>query len=69
MSRGRKSRSVPPPAGLTPSVGPAGEVPRPARPLGGGFEPDYHHVVRDLRRIGFLAMGIFLFLLALSFVL
>lgn len=31
------------------------------------FNPDYSHVVKDLRRIGILAGGFFVILIALSF--
>lgn len=33
----------------------------------GDFNPDYTHVVKDLRRIGLLAGGLFLALILLSF--
>jgi hypothetical protein len=31
------------------------------------FNPDYTHIKRDLRRIGYLAAGFFVVLVALSF--
>lgn len=66
MSRRWRRRAPTAPAGPAPEPGVQPDASRPGRALLGGFQPDYHYVVQDLRRIGLLAVGIFGFLVILS---
>ncbi|MEX0789098.1 MAG: hypothetical protein WD906_08075 [Anaerolineales bacterium] len=65
MSEDRPARPTPAQANPTPAPGSS----RPGRNAPGAFQPDYTHVVKDLRRIGALAGGILVVLLALALIL
>jgi hypothetical protein len=63
----RKTQRRPPAGSVTTSV-----TRKPEGGLGPGrseFNPDYTHVVKDLRRIGLLAGSLILGLIALAFIL
>jgi hypothetical protein len=64
MSEERSSRPTPSSGSPTP----AQSTPR-GRIAPGAFQPDYSHVIKDLRRIARLAGGILVVLLVLAFIL
>jgi len=66
MSRRWRRQAPIVPAGPSREPGAGPDAARPGRVPLGGFQPDYRYVVQDLRRIGFLALGILAFLLTLS---